>query len=180
MVSIKIIRRGVSAIGRRGLQEVGRIAIMAAGIMWMQKFLPLHFTRAAYIRYKYEPRAGDYGSPIPFKGSYAEAKIRRRSNGAGVRSIGEQRPFVWSGRSREQSKNSHVEAVSKNYQTYEARVRIPTNTLNFLRGRINADKEIRATTKSEEQVLEAEFAGRYGFELGVRTQHARSEKTIAA
>lgn len=181
MLTIKFTRSGVSGIGRRVLQEVGRAAMLAVGYYWWKNFLPLHFMRTAIQRYGYTPRAGDFGSGVPFKGSYTEGKVRGRANGAGVRSIKENKPFVWSGRSREQATSTpNITATAKNFQTYTCHVNIPANTLNFLRGRINADKEIRATTPDEERILEQVFADTYEAELNRHGRTLKTTKTIAA
>lgn len=181
MLTIKFTRSGVSGIGRRVLQEVGRTAIFATGFYWWQHYLPIHFTRRALKRYNYAPRQGDPGGGRPFKGSYSEAKIKRRKNGDGVQAIGENKPFVWSGRSREQATGTpNITATAKDYQTYTCHVAVPANTLNFLRGRINADKEIRATTPEEERQLEQIFADVYEAELNARGRTTKTTKTIAA
>ena len=180
-MQIYFTRTGVAGIGRRALQAVGRAAMITTATFWQTKFLPLHFTRRAFRLYGYKPRSGDPGSGKPFKGSYAESKVRRKANGEGVRAIGENKPFVFSGRSRDQAVNqSNVTATARNYQTYEGRVAIPANTLNFLRGRIDAAKEIRATNPNEEQQLERVFADAFELELNKVGRTNRVSKKIAA
>lgn len=182
MITIKFTRTGVAGIGKRQLQAIGRAAVYAVGFYWWKNYLPIHFTRAALNRYKYAPRQGDPGGGRPFKGSYAELKVKRGTFiNESIPAIGENKPFVWSGRSREQALgSSHVTATAKNHQTYEARVMIPANTLNFLRGRINADKEIRATTRVEEMKLEEVFGANFEAELNKVGRTQRTDKTIAA
>lgn len=180
-MTIRFTRSGVAGIGRRQLQEIGRLAIGAVGLYWWKNYLPIHFTRRALRRYHYRPREGDPGSGRPFKGSYSEAKTKHAENGQKVRAIGENKPYVWSGRSRSQATASpHIVTVAPNYKTYRAEVRIPTNTLNYLRGRINADEELRRTTPDEDRQHERVFADEYEAQLNLVGRTARMTTTIAA
>lgn len=181
MVTIKFTRSGVSGISRRLLQSVGRAAAFATALYWAQNYLPIHFTKRAIRRYGYAPRSGEPGSGKAFKGSYSEAKLKRRSNGDGVQAIGEVKPFVWSGRSREKAlSGANVTAVARNYQSYEGRIAIPTDTLNYLRGRINADVELRAVSREEAAQLEVIFGDTYEAELNKLGRTNSVTKTIAA
>jgi len=163
MIEIRFTKTGVVGITKTQLGEIGRAAMNKVGHAWWKLFLPIHFTRRAMQRYGYRPRVGDPGSGRPFKGSYAEAKVKRRENGQGVRAIGENKPFVWSGNSRAQALSQpNINAVRENYRSYRADVFINAPTLNFVR---DASKEIRATVAEEEQALERIFADEFELQL---------------
>lgn len=181
MITITITKSGVAGISKQTLRHVGRVAIRAAAILWWEKFLPIHFTKRAIRRYGYTPRKGEPGSGRKFRGSYAESKIKQRSNGDGVKAIGENKPLVWSGRSRTQATQSqNIKAVASSFSNYRADVIIPANTLNFLRGRINADTELRATTSAEEKEIEKVFADAFEAELNRLGRTNRTTTKIAA
>lgn len=171
MINITMIREGVAAFGKQQMRNIGRKAIAAAGLLWWRAYLPIHFTKRALRRYSYHPRQGDPGSGHPFRGSYAESKIKRRKNGQNVQAIGENKPFVWSGRSREQATSApNVEAKAKNYSTFDAHVKINAPTLNFVK---DASKEIRATAPEEDAALGHEFGE--NFEVGMKLERIQQK-----
>jgi hypothetical protein len=160
MMRITITRSGLAAIGRRGFQEVGRNAIAAAGLYWWTKYLPLHFSNVAYLRYRYTTRDRRVEKlkrdrkPWPF-GEHTEP------------AIGEVKPLVWSGRSRETAlSHPNINATAKNFQTYRADVVIDARAFNFGAGkRINMRDEVTRTTAQEEKTLENVFAAEWERQL---------------
>ena len=176
-ISITTTRTGVLAIGRNAMREVGRFTMHAVALLWWTQFLPFHFMRTAINRYGYKPRAGDFGSGRPFKGSYTQAKVLRRRNGQGVRSIGENRPFVWSGQSRERALSSpNITVKARSFSDYEGRVVINAPTLNFVP---NARQEILAGTSDEANDLEQTGGKEWEKQLKRRARSARKTKTFS-
>lgn len=160
MIKITITRSGLAAIGKRGFQEAGRLAIHAAAMHWWKVFLPLHFTNVAYIRYRYavrDRRTLKYKAnrnPWPFGENTAPA-------------IGEVKPLVFTGRSRESSLRSpNIQAVAPNYQTYRADVIIDAPAFNFGVGkRIDMRDEVTRFTPQEEKTMEKVFAAEWEKQL---------------
>ena len=170
-VTIRIEKDGVAGITRSALGDVGRAAVRRPALLWWRKFLPIHFTNRASNRYGYAPRSGEPGSGRAFRGSYSEAKLKRKKI-AGVQAIGEVKPLVWSGRSRERATSSpNIETVAQNFRSFEARVILDVPALNFkprLREELIADyeSEIQAMNRSFDRAFELELN-----KLG-RTRHA--------
>lgn len=160
MMKITITRSGLAAIGKRGFQEVGRAAIHAAGLYWWTKYLPLHFTKAAYLRYRFASRDSRTN----------KYKRERRSWPFGEHTepaIGEVKPLVYTGRSREAALRSpNIRAKAPNYQTYRADVIIDAPAFNFGAGkRIDMRDEVTRFTPQEEKTLEKVFAAEWERQL---------------
>ncbi len=176
-ISITMTRTGVLAIGRNAMREVGRFTMNAIALQWWTEFLQIHFTRTAIKRYGYKPRAGDFGSGKPFKGSYTQSKVLRRRNGQGIRSIGENKPFIWSGQSRERALSSpNISTKARTFRDYEGRVVINAPVLNFVP---NARQEILAGTADEADDLEQTGGKEWEKQLKRRARSARKTKTFS-
>lgn len=160
MMRIEITRSGLAAIGRRGYQEAGRLAIAAAAHHWWSKFLPLHFTNVAYLRYRYAGRDKRTNElkrerrPWPFGEHTAPA-------------IGEVKPLVYSGRSRQLAlSRENIHATAPNYQTYRADVIIDAPAFNFGAGkRIDMRDEVTRTNPSELATMERIFGTEWNKQL---------------
>jgi hypothetical protein len=149
MMKITITRSGISAIGKRGFQEVGRLAIEAAASYWFDNYLPLHFQNIAYRRYSYASRSTVYN----------ESKAKRRKYDD-TQALGEVKPLVFTGRSRESALRSpNIKAKAPNYQSYRADVIIDAPAFNFGVGkRIDMRDEVTRFTPQEEKTMEKVFA----------------------
>ncbi len=102
------------------IRDAARTAMQAVGDEWIAKFQPLHYLQSATTRYGYTPRDPIY-------------RRRKRLGGeiAGVASIKEDKPLVWSGRSRERSKQARTEAKATSSTSAYADVIINAPALNF-------------------------------------------------
>lgn len=162
MIEIRFTKSGVVGIGRRALQEVGRAAIRKAAEFWHANFLPIHFTKRASRRYGYEYREGE-ATLKP--GSYSWMKLHRKTI-AGVKAIGEVKPFVWSGRSRASATSTRkFEAVAPNYTTYEGRAIINAPAINFVE---RGYEELTRTTPDEDAAMRDVFLAEYERQLNSR------------
>ncbi len=150
MLRIQITRSGLSAIGKRGYQEAGRLAIQAAAQYWFDSFLKLHFENIAYRRYRYANR----------NRKYEESKVKKRKADDGLHALGEVKPLVFTGRSRERALSApNIKAKAPNYQTYRADVVIDAHAFNFGVGkRIDMRDEVTRFTPQEEKTMERVFA----------------------
>lgn len=166
MIRIKFTRTGVLGIGRRDLQEVGRRSILAAAKLWYGTYLKKHFTPQARYRYGYAPR----------KPGYRKDKRNRGIAGSDkVRSIGEDAPLVWSGRSRESALGgSNITATAKNFKTYSAEVPITAPTLNFVK---SSREELTTVNVDEELAMQDVFAEVFERELNKRGRTRRKTKS---
>src|ERR1700752_3250888 len=98
-VTASITIDGVAGLKPSQIRAAARVAMQAVGDKWIAEYLPKHFTQAAPHRYGYAPRSQSYR--------------RRKRYGAsinGVPSIREDKPLVWSGRSRERARQARTEA----------------------------------------------------------------------
>lgn len=177
LLEVRITKTGVAGIGRRELQAVGRKAISDTALLWWRELLPIHFSRRALRLYHYRPRQGDPGSGAKFRGSYAEGKVKRRKQ-FGKIPIGENKPYVFTGESRERATSApNIVAKARNYRTYSADVVINAPALNFVP---DSRDEITRTTPAEVQRLEQQFAESYEADLVARGRTVRKTKRIAA
>ena len=173
LIDVRITVSGVAGIGRRELQAVGRDAVAFAAERWWREYLPIHFTKRATRLYDYNPRQGEAGSGRAFRGSYSWMKLERMKI-AGKRAIGEVKPLVWSGESRERAtSNQNIQATAKNFRTYKADVIINAPSLNFV---VGSRVEITATTVEEDRSLERTFARR--FEGNLRRRGRTGRRTL--
>lgn len=187
-LQIRFTRSGVVGIGRNPLREIGRRAMYAVGYHWWKMFLPIHFQRRALNRYHYTPRQGDPGSGRRFKGSYAEAKVKRLSfaefvgrdlgGGGTERAIGENKPYVFTGRSRELALSTQsIVTKAPNFRDYQAEILINAPALNYIsRTKIDVQAEMRRTTAEEDMMHERIFA--VEFEAGLNAVGRTNQKTI--
>lgn len=156
MLRMSITRSGIATIGRRGFQEIGRLSIEFAVRHWCDKFLPLHFQNIAYQRYRYQPRdkrTNEYKrdrKPWPFGENTAPA-------------IGEVKPLVFTGRSRERALSSpNITAKAPNYQTYTGVAIIDAPAFNFGAGkRIDMRDEVTRLNPQEAKTLERVFSTKW-------------------
>lgn len=159
MLKIEITRSGLSTIGKRGFQDAGRAAISATGQYWFDTYLPLHFENVAYRRYRYKGRSNKYN----------ESKAKKRKFGDET-ALGEVKPLVFTGRSRERSLSSpNIKAKAPNYQTYRADVIIDAPAFNFGIGkRIDMRDEVTRFTPQEEKTMERVFTVEWNKQLNAR------------
>lgn len=176
MISVEITRSGLAAIGRRGFQAVGKAAMLAAAEHWYKVYLPLHFMNTAYRRYRYKPRDE----------RTRELKLQRKEWPFGenrARAIGEDKPHVFSGRSRENAlSKKNIETKAPNYQSYYALVKVDVRVYNFSSGkRIDLRDELTRYTPQEERYMEKLFAEEWERQLIKRGAMApKKTKRIAA
>lgn len=176
MLRILITKSGLATLGRRGFQEVGRLAIAAAALYWWTKYLPLHFQPVAHMRYRYQSRDKRTNElkrqrrPWPFGENLAPA-------------IGEVKPLVFTGRSRARVlSHPNITAKAPNYQTYRATVTLDAPAFNFGVGkRIDMRDEVTRTTPQELVTLDNVYAAEFEKQLIARGAAApKVTKTIAA
>ena len=170
---------GLMAASRSDLQKSQRETWADVGVEWHDTMKAEKFTKAGAAKHGFTPRRGDYGSGVPYKGSYTEAKVLRRRNGQKVRSAGENRPNVWSGQSRSQAMASRkVTAKAKSFEQGSVDIHINAPTLNFKNpaSRVHPSKEVTSVSRSQVAILE-NFAGKR-FEK--RVTSIRTSKTITS
>jgi hypothetical protein len=147
-VKASIAIDGVAGLKPSQIRAAARVAMQAVGDRWIKEFLPRHFTQSATARYGYTPRSLSYR--------------RRKRYGAsinGVQSIKEDRPLVWSGRSRERAKGARTEAKAPSSTRAYADVIIDVPALNFrFKGsQINMRDELTRVIPAEAEDLAALF-----------------------
>lgn len=160
MFKFTITREGLSAIGKSGYREAGRKAIEAAALYWWNTYLPLHFQSIAYQRYRYEQRDKRTNAMKAARAPWPFADDPQPS-------IGEVKPLVFTGRSRERALSSpNIKAKAKNYETYRADVIINAPAFNFGVGkRIDMRDEVTRTTPQELVTLEDVFTREWNKQL---------------
>jgi hypothetical protein len=141
IVRFKLDVDGLAAIPPSVRRNVFRDAIGDAGDWWWTNRLPLHFTNQAYAIWGYTRR----------QPGYERAKRQRRANGNGVRAIGEVKPNVWSGESRERSRTKDVRPKAASSTRCHVDVVINAPALNFKnpKSAVNPRAEVTALTESE-------------------------------
>lgn len=164
MIDLKIKKARLKGVPASVQQQALRAAVTAGGNFYRSRFLMLRFTRAGIRRYGLKPRRGEAGSGRAFAGSYAQGKVKRRENGQGVRAIGENKPFVWSGESRASAKSgSKVKGVANSSR--QGRFEITSPTPNFNRqgaaARINLNDEFSRVAPIEVEACERVEAAAY-------------------
>jgi hypothetical protein len=149
MIRISITKSGLATIGKNGFREIGRQAIETCVRYWWENYLPLHFTPAAHLRYGYAHRSN----------KYRKAKLRRAAGADGVRAIGEDKPLVFTGRSRERALLSpNISAKAPNYQNYVGTAIINAPAFNFGAGkRIDMRDEVTRLHPTEAAYLDKLF-----------------------
>ena len=157
----KIEADGLMSATRTDLRTAQRETWADTGLYWHEHFKAEKFSRAGAALHNFTPRQGDYGSGVPFKGSYTQAKVLRRKNGQGVQAIGENQPNVWSGRSRSQAMASkRVSAKAKSASQGYVDIHIDAPALNFKnpKSKVHPTKEVTSVSRSQITILE-KFAG---------------------
>lgn len=147
----------------------------AGGNLYKSRFLMLKFTHGALKRYGLQPRRGQSGSGRKFTGSYVQAKVKRRENGDGVRAIGENKPFVWSGETRNRVRSqSRVEAKASSSERGYFEVIAQARQLNRAgtSKRINLVEEFERTAQVEN--LECEKAEAKAYDKHIQRHFARA------
>lgn len=149
MIRISITKSGLSTIGKNGFREIGRRSIETCVRYWWEHYLPLHFTPAAHLRYGYPPRGNNY----------RKAKIRRAAGSDGVRAIGEDKPLVFTGRSRERALSSpNIKAKAPSFERYVGSAVINAPAFNFGAGkRIDMRDEVTRLNPTEAAYLDKLF-----------------------
>jgi hypothetical protein len=170
MLKIQIERSGLATIGKRGFQVAGRAAIEVTARYWFDNYLPLHFQNIAYRRYRYLRRDNKYNQ--------RKARKTAFEGEDGVAAVGEVKPLVFTGRSRERSLSApKIRAKAPNYQTYRADVIIDAPAFNFGVGkRINMRDEVTRFTPQEEKTMERVFVVEWNKQLksmGLRAPRVR-------
>lgn len=176
MIRIRFTRTGVIGITKNELRQIGRATMLVVGMAWWKMYLPIHFMKRAVNRYGYRPRQGDPGSGHPFRGSYQESKLKRRKNSQGRKAIGEVKPLVFTGDSRDRALAApNIKAVAQNFRDYRADVAIDAPALNFVPG---AREEVLAGVVEEELELQGVFADEFERQISLRGRTQRGTKTI--
>lgn len=111
---------GIAGLKANDIREAARTALRAVGRLWIDKFLPIHFTNAANSRYGYTARS-----------QYYRYRKRQKAEIGGFRAIGEDKPLVWSGRSRERAKMARAEAKAPSSRSAYVDIIIDAPALNF-------------------------------------------------
>lgn len=169
MIRIKIEKRGLLTIGRNGFREIGKEAIRESLTYWSQNYKKLHFENIAYRRYGYKGRNRKYN----------ESKEKRRKFGD-LNAIGEVKPIVFTGRTRERVLGQErITVKAPNYHTYSASEVLDAPVLNFSKGqRIDLRAELIATNRQEEKTLDDKFTRKWN--VLVRQRMLRSPKRTKA
>ncbi len=169
---------GFAAATKRDLQNAQRDTWRFIGLWWHRTLKAVKFTKRGATRYKYAPRSGNPGSGRRFKGSYAQAKVlKTKYRGLGVPSIGENKPNVWSGRSRASAMAGRkVKATASSSGKGSVDITINAPALNFKNPKSKAHprKEVTATTSAE--ISEMERVSLNRFEKNVT--RIRRKKTL--
>lgn len=134
-----------------------RQAFKWIGDYWHKHYKMEKFKNSATKKYGLTPRKGEPGSGRPFKGSYTQAKLNKRSNGTST-SIGETKPFVWSGKSRDDARASTkvVATAKRGYGSADCIINAPTLNLKPKGGTINLREEFERVTEEERRFVERE------------------------
>lgn len=169
-ITIKV--DGAAAATPKVRRDALRDGFQLIAELWDRDFKMLRFTDAGAKRYHFAPRAGEPGSGRKFAGSYTQAKLRRRKNGQGVQAIGETKPLVWSGDSRNKARaQQKIEARAGSSSRAYARniFDIPTLNLTPKGGRIKPREEFQRVIESERRYLENRGILRYEVRLAQAT-----------
>lgn len=162
--TVTITRKGHEASGRKEQRDALRDSLEFIGQRHHRLYKMQKFKDSATSRYQLKPRGGEPGSGQQFKGSYTEAKLKRKINGQGVRAIGETKPFVWGGGTRQSAQASNkVEAKARSADRGSCHVVIVAPALNFTPkgGRIKPREEFERIAETERKSQEVEGLKRY-------------------
>jgi hypothetical protein len=172
MIRISITKSGLATIGKNGFREIGRQAIETCVRYWWEHYLPLHFTPAAHIRYGYASRGPNY----------RKAKLRGAAGSDGVRAIGEDKPLVFTGRSRERALSSpNISAKSPSFERYVGKAIINAPAFNFGAGkRIDMRDEVTRLNPTEAAYLDKLFTREWNRLLRLAGLRATRQTKVAA
>lgn len=147
-VKASITIDGIAALKPRQIRDAARVAMQAVGDRWISKMLPMHFLQSATAKYGYAPR-----DPIYRRRKRLGATI------AGVSSIREDKPLVWSGRSRELAKQARTEAKapSSTRATVDVIINAPALNFRYKGSQVNLREEVTRVLPSEVEQLSALF-----------------------
>lgn len=164
MIALKISKSRLKGVPKAVQQKALRAATTAGGYHFKSRHLMRRFTAAGARLLGYKPRRGARGSGRAFQGSYVQGKIKRRENGQGVKAIGENKPFVWSGESRNAVRTGAKVTATVNSAT-RSRFEIVAATPNFNRrgknARIDLNEEFSRVADLEVQDTESVEAAAY-------------------
>lgn len=174
MIRIKIEKGGLLTIGRNGFREIGKEAIRESLVYWSQNYKKLHFENIAYRRYGFKGRNRKYNQR-------KERRVKFEGED-GVPAIGEVKPMVFTGRTRERVLGREkITVKAPNYQTYSAAEVLDAPVLNFSAGkRINLRDELLATNRQEEKTLDDKFTRRWNALVRQRMLRSPKKTTLAA
>jgi hypothetical protein len=166
VIRIQIQKSGLLTIGKNGFREIGREAIHESLVYWSNNYKKLHFENIAYRRYGFKGRNQKYN----------ESKEKRRKFDDGQNALGEVKPIVFTGRTRERVLGqANITVKAPNYQTYSASEVLDAPVLNFSKGkRIDLRAELLATNRQEEKTLDDKFTRKWN--VLVRQRMLRSPK----
>ena len=180
-VLIKVERQGFEAATAAQKREARRHSYRGVGQRHHREYKMLKFRSLATRRYRLKPRRGNPGSGRRFAGSYAQAKVLRQrlfSFSNEPLPIGENKPFVWSGRTRSSAAASRRVRSTATSRGGKVTVFINARQLNRAgtKGRINLLEEfVRVTTQEEK---EQESFGIKSYERRVSRLTAKTTTTI--
>jgi hypothetical protein len=138
---------------QRDFNEIIRLAWIRVGKYWIAHFRKRHFTREAYRLYAYSPRKGEPGNEHPkgFWASYSGRKATPPPGGQGHRN-----PLMWTGDSRERTKQARVHATATSTKSYcRVVLNAPTFNLRNPHSKINMWAEMTRVAPSEWEKLVA-------------------------
>lgn len=171
MVKASITLDGIAGLKANDVRAAARKALAAVGGRWILKYLPLHFKQSAHARYGYLPRDKGY-------------RLRKRLGGdiAGVESIREDKPLVWSGRSREHARQARVvtKAASSTYAYADVIINAPALNFRYQNSKIDMRDEVTRITQSELQDLADLFVREFDRELERMGKAKRRTRNLAA
>lgn len=147
-VKASIAIDGLAALKPSQIRAAARVAMQAVGDRWVDRMLPLHFLQTAVARYGYAPR-----DPIYRRRKRLGAEI------AGVASIKEDKPLVWSGRSRERAREARAvgKAPSSTKALAEITINAPALNFRYKGSKINMRDEVTRVLPAEAEILAALF-----------------------
>jgi hypothetical protein len=161
---------GIAAMKASDIRAAARVAMQKVGDYWIKTYLPLHFENTAFFRYKYTPRNPRYRKR---KLNFGEID--------GVQAIGEDRPLVWSGRSRERAKAARAQGKSPSAKFAYADITIDAPALNFrpTGSRIDMRDEATRVNQQEVNTLGDLFAKEFDKELVTLGAKKRRYRKVA-
>lgn len=179
---VTIVEEGFAAATPADLARLLRGSFLLIGRLHHRLFKMLKFRKLATRRYGLTPRRGEPGSGRSFEGSYAQAKVEGRRLyyfSDEPLPIGENKPFVWSGRTRAAVAASRgVRAKASQSGKASAEVVLGARQLNRAgkQKRIDLNEEMRRVTPQENQHMEEQGGRR--FERDLSRLPARRTTTI--